>query len=103
MVMFGNEYNDDQIREELGVDIPVWRERGVAEACGVYSTPQAVVINTDLTLYYRGNYNKSRYCTDKRSNYAEMAITSILSKSDIPDFGPMALKAYGCTIEGCVK
>jgi thiol-disulfide isomerase/thioredoxin len=103
MIMFGQEYTDDEIREKMGVDIPVWREAGVAEACGVYSTPQAVVINTDLSLYYRGNYNKSRYCTDKRSNYAEMAITSILTNSDIPDFGTMAVKAYGCTIEGCMK
>lgn len=104
MIMVGKEYTDEEIQEKVGVDIPVWRERGVAEACGVYSTPQAVVINTDFTLFYRGNYNKSRYCTDKRSNYAEMAINSILSNSAfVPDFDPMALKAYGCTIEGCIK
>ena len=103
MIMLGHDYSNEEIQEKLGVDIPVWREKGVAEACGVYSTPQAVVINNDLTLFYRGNYNKSRYCTDKNSNYAEMAITSILDNSAIPDFGPMALKAYGCTIEGCIK
>jgi thiol-disulfide isomerase/thioredoxin len=103
MIMFGQEYTDEQIREKLDVDIPVWREAGVAEAVGVYSTPQAVVINTSNNLYYRGNYNKSRYCTDKRSNYAEMAIASLLKNSPSPDFGPMALKAYGCTIEGCMK
>ena len=75
----------------------------VAEAVGVYSTPQAVLVTTKNDLYYRGNYNKSRYCTDKRSNYAEIAITALLGNSPIPEFGPMALKSYGCTIEGCYK
>lgn len=103
MVMLGQEYTDDQIREKIGLDIVVSREPGLADAVGVYSTPQAVLINTDNNLFYRGNYNKSRYCTDKRSNYAEMALVSILNNSPVPDFGPMALKAYGCTIEGCVK
>jgi thiol-disulfide isomerase/thioredoxin len=103
MVMLGQEYTDEEIRGKLGVDIPVWREPGVAEAVGVYSTPQAAVINTKNDLYYRGNYNKSRYCTDKRSNYAEIAIQSLLSNSPAPTLDALALKAYGCTIEGCVK
>lgn len=103
MIMFGEEYTDEEIRKKLDLDIPVWREPGVAEAVGVYSTPQAVVLNSNKDLYYRGNYNKSRYCTDTRSNYAEMAIASLLNNSPTPDFGPMALRAYGCTIEGCMK
>jgi thiol-disulfide isomerase/thioredoxin len=103
MIMFGNEYTDEEIRNKIDLDIPVWREPGVADAVGVYSTPQAVLITNDNNLYYRGNYNKSRYCTDKRSNYAEMAIASLLGKAPVPDFGPMALRAYGCTIEGCSK
>lgn len=103
MIMYGKEYTDQEIQDKIGLNIPVWRERGVAEACGVYSTPQAVILNSDHTLYYRGNYNKSRYCTDKRSNYAEMAIASLLKNAPITDFDPMALKAYGCTIEGCIK
>lgn len=103
MIMLGEEYTDEQIREKLGVDIPVWREPGVAEAVGVYSTPQAAVIGVNNTLYYRGNYNKSRYCTDKRSNYAEIAISSLLNNSPAPTFDRLALRAYGCTIEGCIK
>jgi hypothetical protein len=103
MIMLGQEYTDEQIQEKLGVNIPIWREAGVAEACGVYSTPQSVVLKTDFSLYYRGNYNKSRYCTDKRSNYAELAITSLVNHSARPEFGVMALTSYGCTIEGCIK
>lgn len=103
MIMLGQQYTDEQLREKIGIDIPIWREPGVADAVGVYSTPQAVVINAKNDLYYRGNYNKSRYCTDKRSNYAEIAIVSLLNNSPAPDFDPLALRAYGCTIEGCVK
>jgi thiol-disulfide isomerase/thioredoxin len=103
MIMLGHDYTDEEIREKLDVDIPVLRQPGLAEAVGVYSTPQAVVLNINKDLYYRGNYNKSRYCTDKRSNYAEMAIASLLNNSPTPDFGPIALRAYGCTIEGCTK
>lgn len=103
MIMRGEEYTDEQIREKLGVNIPVWREPGVAEAVGVYSTPQAVVISSNNNLYYRGNYNKSRYCTDKRSNYAEIALSSLLNNSPAPEFDQLALRSYGCTIEGCTK
>lgn len=70
-----------------------------AIATGVYSTPQAVIIDTDHHLYFRGNYNKARYCTDPQSNFAQMAIDSLLRDAQSPDFGPLATIAYGCGIE----
>lgn len=66
---------------------------------GVYSTPQAVIISTDHKLYFRGNYNKARYCTDPFSNFAQMAIDSIRMQAPPPDFGPLASVAYGCGID----
>ncbi len=63
---------------------------------GVYATPQAVLINTDHRLYFRGNYNKSRYCTDPFSNFAQMALDSIRLSAPAPDFGILAQVAYGC-------
>lgn len=66
---------------------------------GVYSTPQAVIINTNHTLYYRGNYNKARYCTDPKSNFAQMALDSLLFDKPAPDFGPLASIAYGCGLD----
>lgn len=66
---------------------------------GVYSTPQAVIINIDHKLYFRGNYNKARYCTDPFSNYAQMALDSLISGTQAPDFGPLSTIAYGCGIE----
>lgn len=70
-----------------------------AIASGVYSTPQAVIIDTDRTLYFRGNYNKARYCTDPLSNFAQMALDSLHSQAPPPEFGPHSSIAYGCGIE----
>jgi len=70
-----------------------------AVATGVYSTPQAVIINKDRSLYFRGNYNKARYCTDPTSNFAQMALDSLMEGVRPPDFGPLSTIAYGCGIE----
>lgn len=70
-----------------------------AVALGVYSTPQAVLINTNHQLYFRGNYNKARYCTDPLSNFAQMALDSLHAGVQPPKFGPLASIAYGCGID----
>ena len=70
----------------------------LAKACGVYSTPQAAILQSDQTLFYRGNYNRARYCTDKNSNYVQMALDSLLAKRPSPHFGPLATKSYGCVL-----
>lgn len=68
----------------------------LARTCGVYSTPQAVILTRRHLLWYRGNYNKTRYCTSKATNYAERALISLLSNKH--DYQPWALKAYGCSL-----
>lgn len=70
----------------------------LAKACGVYSTPQAVVIDTHQQLFYRGNYNRSRYCTLKESNYAEIALTALLKGEPAPRFNAFATQSYGCEL-----
>ena len=70
-----------------------------AVALGVYSTPQAVIINTKHQLYFRGNYNKARYCTDPLSNFAQMALDSLNQGVAPPSFGPLSTIAYGCGID----
>ena len=57
----------------------------------------------DHNLYYRGNYNKTRYCTDAESNYAQMAIDSLLKQNNSPSFNALALRAYGCSLPNCTK
>ncbi|PIB35031.1 hypothetical protein BFP72_06295 [Reichenbachiella sp. 5M10] len=68
----------------------------LAHEFGVYSTPQAVIVTTDRKLYYRGNYNKARYCTDPGSNFAQMALDSLALGRRAPDFGLLSTVAYGC-------
>jgi len=96
-------YSEKEIQEKFDLDVPVYFDKSIADACGVYSTPQAVIIEPGNKLYYRGNYNKSRYCTDKNSNYAAMAIDSLVHKTSHPHFSQYALVSYGCTLPTCTK
>ena len=70
----------------------------LASACGVYSTPQAVVIDDHQKLFYRGNYNKSRYCTVRESNYAEIALRALVTGEAPPQFNALATQSYGCEL-----
>jgi len=84
----------------IGDDIKILVDDGerLAKACGVYSTPQAALIQKDNRLYYRGNYNRSRYCTDKNSNYVQMALDSLMEMKHAPQFSELATRSYGCSI-----
>ncbi|BDU26354.1 hypothetical protein FLGSB24_30980 [Flavobacterium sp. GSB-24] len=93
----------DEIQKKFDAQIPVYFDEAIAENCGVFSTPQAVLLDPSHKLYYRGNYNKTRYCTDAKSNYAQMAIDSLLSKNHNPSFNAFALRAYGCSLLKCTK
>lgn len=94
-------YTAADIRDRFGLSVPVLFDSSIATACGVYSTPQAAIIGVDRRLYYRGNYNKTRYCTDKKSNYAQIALESLLYKAVRPSFGEAAIKSYGCQLPVC--
>jgi hypothetical protein len=78
-------------------------DTSLATKCGVYSTPQAVILDAQGLLYYRGNYNKTRYCTDPNTSYANIALDSLLNDHQYPHFNQFALKAYGCTLPECKK
>jgi hypothetical protein len=103
VVLTAKEYTERQIQDRFGLRIQVSFDSSIAAACGVYSTPQAVIITAGHKLFYRGNYNKSRYCTDKNSNYAQIALDGLLSRSAAPVFDRFALTAYGCRLPGCKK
>ncbi len=91
-------YTPDQIKAKYDLHIPVVCDTTVASRCGVYSTPQAAILDAGGNLYYRGNYNRSRYCTDKNSEFVKMAIDSLLSKNARPQFNQFAFTAYGCQV-----
>ena len=69
-----------------------------AARLGVYSTPQAVVIGADGRLFFRGNYNTTRYCVDSRTEFARIAIEALLAGIPLPDLPPQARVAYGCPL-----
>ena len=103
IVMNPGKFTAAQIRKkfDLPFPIPVLQDSAIAAACGVYSTPQAVLIGADGRLYYRGNYNRSRYCTDEKTGFARQALEGLLHGNYSLTFSPLALKAYGCTLPTC--
>jgi hypothetical protein len=105
ILMTDKNYTPDEIRHrwDLPENIPVLRDSLMAAACGVYSTPQAVIVDTHDQLFYRGNYNRNRYCTDERTSYARLALESLLNHDIHPVFDPLALKAYGCKLPTCTQ
>ncbi|MGH2664740.1 TlpA family protein disulfide reductase [Flavobacterium sp.] len=92
-----------EIQQKFNADIPVFFDEAIAEKCGVFSTPQAVLLDASQKLYYRGNYNKTRYCTDASTNFAQMAIDSLIHRNNNPSFDALALRSYGCSLPKCNK
>jgi hypothetical protein len=87
-------------RKEFGdhLKILVDADQLLAKSCGVYSTPQAVILDTEGKLYYRGNYNRARYCTAQATNYAELALLAIINGAAPPTFDLLASRSYGCEL-----
>ena len=105
ILMTAKPYTDQQVRERFGIPntVTILKDSALAARCGVYSTPQAVILDKDDKLYYRGNYNRARYCNDKKTNYAEIALQGLLQNKLLTNFSPLALKAYGCTLPTCTQ
>jgi len=103
VVMSDKHYTVKEIQEKFDLNIPVSFDPSTAVACGVYSTPQAVLLDTIRKLYYRGNYNNSRYCTDEKTSFAKFAIEGLLNDRSKLVFSPLALRAYGCTLPNCTN
>jgi AhpC/TSA family len=82
----------------LPIEAVVDSNRTLATALGVYSTPQAAILDARGTLIYRGNYNSSRYCVDRRTEYARIALDALLALRPQPALEPAAFIAYGCRL-----
>lgn len=96
-------YTAEEIQDKYDLHIPVFFDKAIADSCRVYSTPQAVILDYEQKLYYRGNYNKSRFCEDRNTNFAQMAIDSLLQHSTHLITDKAALKSYGCSLPNCTK
>ncbi len=96
-IVVASQVDVSKAQREFGAEkILVDSDNAIARMCGVYSTPQAAIIDHNGNLYYRGNYNRSRYCTAKASNFAELSLVALLNRQPSPAFGLMATQAYGC-------
>ena len=101
VVLSEKHFTREYIQQKIGLDIPVTFDESIAKRCGVYSTPQAALIDNQDKLYYRGNYNASRYCTEEKTAFARMAIDGLLDSETLQVMNAKALKSYGCTIPLC--
>lgn len=90
-----------KLSRKLGKDIKVRIDTTgqLANELGVFSTPQAALVSSERVLAYRGNYNRSRYCTSPKTDFASIALKALLDQQPIPEFSPHAYVAYGCGID----
>lgn len=81
----------------------VWdTSRSLAKLTGVYATPQAVVLDSQRRLFYRGNYNTSRYCTAEETEFARIALDALLKQTTNPVIeSEQATRSYGCALPVC--
>lgn len=68
----------------------------VSTAMGVYGTPQAVILDGEGRLYYRGNYNQSRFCPQESTEYVRLALTALAGGRALPPLPKEAGIPFGC-------
>jgi hypothetical protein len=96
--------DEDEIqkfRNRYEIDLPVILDHNgsISDQCGIYSTPQAVVLDKNSSIYFKGNYNKSRFCTRKETNYVQIALDSMIRDKPLPLFVRNELTLpYGCVL-----
>lgn len=87
-------------QRSLRLDVPhyVDADRRLAEAVGVYATPQAAILDGDGRIYFVGNYNRTRYCRDRETEFARIALEAVVAGARPPAVAPAAAIAYGCPL-----
>jgi len=103
VLMNDSKYTAEQVKTKFELNVPVINDVSLATACGVYSTPQAAIVDAEGKLYYRGNYNTTRYCTNTKTEFARMALDALLSHQTAINFNRLAVTAYGCSLPQCTK
>lgn len=82
---------------DLGIPVIYDADGHYANALGIYSTPQAVIID-ESSIFYKGNYNKARFCTTTSTKFAEIALHALINNEPAPNFPEVAEIAYGCEL-----
>ncbi len=104
-VIQGENQEEDEIKtfkEKYDLGIPTLYDEGgkLAYQLGIISTPQAVIIDKTQKVYYKGNYNRARFCTAKNTQFADMALKSFLDHKPPPRLSLLASVPYGCALPG---
>jgi hypothetical protein len=91
----------ERFNSKYELDIPAVRDKGgvISRKCGIYATPQAVLLDKNSAIYFKGNYNKARFCAKKETRFAEIAIDYLLKSEPLPLFMQYAVtEPYGCSL-----
>lgn len=96
----GEVFDQDEFQNDIGQSIIVVDDSSeeLAKQLGVYSTPQAVIIDTSQSIYYRGNYNRARFCTSKNTNFVLLSLQAVINGQELPHFDNTAIQPYGCEL-----
>ena len=88
-----------EFKDKYDLSIPIIDDPigDIANNYGVYSTPQVVIIK-DSRIFYKGNYNKARFCLTRNTRFAEQALDAAVNNKPLPEFPEIAIVPYGCEL-----
>ena len=103
VIIQSNDEDDLQRFEEkyelTNVPLILDKDGAISDLCGIYATPQAVILDAESQIYFKGNYNKARFCTKKQTKYVDIALTHLLKNEPLPLYIEYALtEPYGCSL-----
>jgi hypothetical protein len=88
-----------QQKYDLDIATVIDKKGMLSDKCGIYATPQAVILDQNSVIYFKGNYNRARFCTKKETRFVEMAIGYLMKKEPLPLFMQYAVgDPYGCSL-----
>ncbi|HTF21279.1 MAG TPA: TlpA disulfide reductase family protein [Chryseolinea sp.] len=96
-----DESDVEKFRSKYKLNLPVLLDKNgeISDRCGIYSTPQSVLLDRESRLYFKGNYNAARYCSRKETSFAEMAMDHLLQDETLPLWITTELTLpYGCAL-----
>jgi hypothetical protein len=91
----------EQFNNKYELDIPAVLDKDgvISKKCGIYATPQAVLLDKNAAIYFKGNYNKARFCSKKETRFAEIAMDYLLKNEPLPLYMQYAVsEPYGCSL-----
>jgi AhpC/TSA family len=83
------------------LDLPIILDKNgsISDLCGIYSTPQSVLLDKGSNIYFKGNYNVARYCSRKETSFADLAMGHLLKGEELPLWILTELTLpYGCSL-----